>query len=141
MNRTIMLYGPEDRRHINTCMIYFKDVMALEISQTQEIEEILFAHALDRILLLMSVDLLHFLIFDAPQIYKRLRQLGAENVMVIIQLRACAWPAYFPRCAALPHDQKTLTAFRLKRRECIYQQITAELQGEEEQASVSAGQA
>ncbi len=121
-----MLYAREDLQYLASCTKYL-DIAPVEIRQTQEIHRILNVDRLDRVLLLMSVDLLHFLVFDVPDIYKRLIRLAAEDVVIIIRLRACAWPDHFARCTALPRCSQTLIEFRGQQRKDIWQQITAEI--------------
>ncbi len=99
----ILVYAPEDRHHgdIEQLLTHLQDVQMIPLNAAYAT---LIATALRRVLLLMSIDLLHWLLCD-PQydaLYHLLCLYEREGLIVVITLRTCAWENTFGHSRGIP---------------------------------------
>src|SRR5690349_14355911 len=114
----VLLYTGPDRRAMQKLCACFPDLSALQVGKTT-LEE-LASQPVQRVLLLMSVDLLNQLVLRYKALYWRLRLFERKGVLVIVYLRACAWDEWFLRPLVLPAGESTISEYPLKKRVAIY---------------------
>ena len=130
-----LLYAPEDRKSALELLTYLPGVQALEIDATTLAT--LTTLSMRRVLLLMSIDLLHCLEYESEYsaLYQQLKVFEHEKMIVVVYLRACHWHASFESCSVINPDGPAIRTLQQESRLLIFEQIAAKLM---EQADTSA---
>jgi len=122
--KDFVLYAPEDRHYLEQLVSHLPGVQAVEIGTALAMLTTMPVH---RVLLLMSIDLLHRLVCEAKYraLYRRLKLFGYEGMVLIVYLRACHWQDSFGHCAVFPPE--AITTLPEAVHAAIYQEIAAVL--------------
>jgi len=104
----IILYAPEDQRHLERLSLHLQDAQGVEIGDTAE--AVLTDQPIHSVILLMSIDLLHRLVCETAYraLYRRLRLLEREGVTVIAYVRACEFSDHGHRVQGCFHQRDQL---------------------------------
>jgi hypothetical protein len=125
--KDVVLYAPEDWQDLQQFVTHLRDVQAVQIESLALAT--LTATPVHRVLLLMSIDLLHRLVCEAGYraLYRRLKLFEREGMIIVVYLRACHWQDSFKRSTVFPSAELAITTLAQDDREAIYQGFAAQL--------------